>query len=115
MLADYVDAGFRDLPNGQVSLACAPAWEASGYAAQGQDSWDALRRSICPVDILRAETGSTFQSNEDVGGFGDRVRITTVPGTTHFLPMERPDLVQSALEKAIEPTVSVDAKTSISA
>jgi len=28
-----------------------------------------------------------------------RVIVETVPGTTHFLPMERPDVVQVALAK----------------
>jgi pimeloyl-ACP methyl ester carboxylesterase len=102
MLADYVDAGFRDLPDGQISLACAPAWEASSYAAQEHDSWEALRRSACPIDILRAETASTFHLGAYPEGLGDHIRTTTVPGTTHFLPMERPDLVQVALARAIE-------------
>jgi pimeloyl-ACP methyl ester carboxylesterase len=115
MLADYVDAGFRELPDGQVSLACTPAWEASGYAAQGQDSWYALRRCACPADILCAETASTFQPAEAVGEFGDRVRISTVPGTTHFLPMERPDIVQSVMRKVIEAPIPAEAKTSIRA
>jgi pimeloyl-ACP methyl ester carboxylesterase len=113
MLADYVDAGFQDRPDGQVTLTCTPAWEASGYAAQEQDTWDALRRSTCPVDILRAETASTFQLSEDIEVLADRVQVSTVPGTTHFLPMERPDLVRSALGKAIE--ASADAKTSVPA
>jgi pimeloyl-ACP methyl ester carboxylesterase len=113
MLADYVDAGFQDRPDGQVALTCTPAWEASGYAAQEQDTWDALRRSTCPVDILRAETASTFQLSEDIEVLADRVHVSTVPGTTHFLPMERPDLVRSALGKAIE--ASADAKTSVPA
>lgn len=115
MLVDYIDAGFRDLPDGQITLACTPAWEASGYAAQEQDSWAALRRSICPIDILCAETASTFQLGDDVAEFGDRVQITTVPGTTHFLPMERPDLVQSSLLSAIEAPMAADARTSIPA
>ena len=105
MLADYVDAGFQDLPDGQVCLACAPAWEASSYAAQEHDSWAALKGSARPTDILRAETASTFQLGAYPEGFGDHVRITTVPGTTHFLPMERPDLVQAALARAIEARV----------
>ncbi|HEX7946930.1 MAG TPA: alpha/beta hydrolase, partial [Phenylobacterium sp.] len=28
-LADYVEAGFRETPDGEVTLTCAPAWEAS--------------------------------------------------------------------------------------
>jgi len=115
ILADYVAAGFRDLPDGQVSLACTPAWEASSYAAQEQDSWGALGGSRCPIDILRAESASTFHPSGSLEDLGDRVRITTVPGTTHFLPMERPDLVQSALVQSIEAPVIPKPRTSIPA
>lgn len=115
ILTDYVDAGFHDLPDGQISLACTPAWEASSYAAQEQDSWDALKRSTCPVDIFRAETASTFHLDGSPDDLGDRGRITTVPGTTHFLPMERPDLVQAALASAIDAPAPAEARTSVPA
>jgi pimeloyl-ACP methyl ester carboxylesterase len=113
ILSDYVQAGFKDLPDGRVSLACTPAWEASNYSAQEHESWAALRRTTCPVDILRAESASTFHARGSLEELGDRVRITTVPGTTHFLPMERPDLVRSALSAAIERPVPVETKTSV--
>jgi pimeloyl-ACP methyl ester carboxylesterase len=104
MLLDYAEDGFRDLADGTVELACAPEWEASNYVAQAHNPWDAFARSRCPIAILRAETASTC----NVGGRSDqltadgRIRIETVPGTTHFLPMERPDLVKSTLRAAIE-------------
>jgi pimeloyl-ACP methyl ester carboxylesterase len=115
MLADYVEAGFRESPDGQVSLACAPEWEASNYRAQEHESWDAQRRCACPTEIYRAESASTFHQDDSLGGLGDRVRISTVPGTTHFLPMERPGMVQAALGAAIAAGTPVDAKTSIQA
>jgi len=105
MLADYVEAGFQDLPDGEVTLACAPNWEASGYAAQEHDSWDALARSSSPVHILKAETASTFRPNGSCEELGDRVHLTTVAGTSHFLPMERADIVQTALTDALETPV----------
>jgi len=101
MLADYVQAGFRDLPSGEVTLACAPAWEASGFAAHGHDTWGAFRQTLCPIEILRAETASTFHPDAAAGLDPNRIRISTIPGTTHFLPMERPDLVRSTLIAAI--------------
>ncbi len=101
ILRDYVTAGFHDLPSGEVMLACAPAWEASGYAAHGHDPWAALRSTQCPIDILRAETASTFHVGEAGTMAGDRIHITTVPGSTHFLPMERPDVIRTTLEEAI--------------
>jgi pimeloyl-ACP methyl ester carboxylesterase len=102
ILADYVSAGFRDLPSGGVTLTCTPAWEASGFAAQGHDPWTALARSEHPIDIFRAEIDSTLRLGDAAEINSDRIQITTTPGTTHFLPMERPDLVRSALCRAIE-------------
>jgi len=104
MLLDYVEDGFRDLDDGTVELACAPEWEVSNYLAQGHDPWDAFARSRCPITILRAEQGSTcnVDSRIDQLTADGRITIETIPGTTHFLPMERPDLVRSNLREAIE-------------
>jgi pimeloyl-ACP methyl ester carboxylesterase len=101
-LLDYVQAGFRDDPEGTVTLACDPNWEASNYAAQAQDAFAALAAFPGHVSILLAETGSTFRPPEDLdsSSLGPRVEIRVVAGTTHFLPMERPDLVRATLERA---------------
>jgi pimeloyl-ACP methyl ester carboxylesterase len=101
---DYVAGGFRDLPGGEVALACAPAWEASNYGAHAHDSFEALARVAAPVEIFAAEQGSTLHPPLDgswPGGF-PAVRAQTVEGASHFLPMERPDLVRRALEAALE-------------
>ena len=98
-LVDYVRDGFRDRPDGQVELACAPEWEASNFAAHGLDPWPEMAKITAEVVVLRAEIGSTCQLT-DRTPFADsnrRVRIETVPGTTHFLPIERPDLVRETL------------------
>ena len=102
VVADFVAGGFRDLPSGEVALACDPAWEASSYASHGHDPWDAFRRSVCPIRILRAELESTCRVDgrlDELTASG-RISIETVPGTTHFLPMERPDVAREALATA---------------
>jgi pimeloyl-ACP methyl ester carboxylesterase len=103
VLADYVRAGFHDLPAGGVTLACTPRWEASGYGAQGHDTLGAFRRSLCPIDILTAEFGSTFNPSAPATLDERRIQITSVPASSHFLPMERPDVVRAALAAAIDP------------
>lgn len=102
MLEDYVEAGFIDEPDGTVTLACTPEWEVSNYVNQAHDSWSAFERSICPIHILRAEQGSTCRIEDRLEALtaGGRIRVETVPGTTHFLPMERPDLVRVAIREA---------------
>ena len=97
MLADYVAGGVVDAPDGKVRLACAPAWEASNYAAQAHDPWRAIRRVSAPVKILKAQKHSTCRAGDGFARRGRNVRIETVEGTSHFLPMERPDLVRDAL------------------
>ena len=61
----------------------------------------ALAAVRAPVDILRAESGSTCMlTPAELAPLAGRVSLTTVPGTTHFLPMERPDLFTDALARA---------------
>ncbi|MFC3077435.1 alpha/beta fold hydrolase [Phenylobacterium terrae] len=96
MLADYLGDGLREADDA-VELACAPAWEVSNYLAQAHDVRAALGRVTAPVRILKAETGSTCRLEAAPG----HVEITIVPGTTHFLPMERPDVAVEALKAAL--------------
>jgi len=106
MLADFVAGGFRDLPSGEVALACDPAWEASSYAFQAHDPWSAFQRSACEIRILRAEHQSTcrVEGRIDALTASGRISIETVAGTSHFLPMERPNLVTKVLREAARPT-----------
>jgi pimeloyl-ACP methyl ester carboxylesterase len=102
-LADYVADGFRDTPTGEVTLACPPEWEASSYRTHNYDPWAALAESRCPIRLLRAETGSTALLDQRLEALtaDGRIVVETVAGTSHFLPMERPDLVQAALRTAV--------------
>jgi len=100
-LADYVEGGFIDTADGEVTLACAPAWEAANFRTHGYDALAAFQATTCPIHIFRAEHGSTARLDsyaDELKAMG-RVIVETVPGTTHFLPMERPDVVQVALAK----------------
>jgi pimeloyl-ACP methyl ester carboxylesterase len=101
VLTDYLTDGLRDLADGSVTLACSPEWEASGFASHGHDTGAAIAALTCPTRVLKAEIGSTCRLEpgeiNPVGG----LTIEVVPGTTHFLPMERPDLVRAALIAAV--------------
>jgi pimeloyl-ACP methyl ester carboxylesterase len=104
MLADYVAGGFREREDGTVELSCAPAWEASNFAAQGNDTWRALDRALAPIDIYQSATQSACRigSAASLKRRHPRLHVHPVPQTTHFLPMERPDLVRDALLNAAE-------------
>jgi pimeloyl-ACP methyl ester carboxylesterase len=98
-LRDYVSGGFRDTAEGDVTLACAPAWEAANFRTHGYDPWAAFRATRCPIRILRAEIGSTARLDEGQDELlaTGRARIELVEGASHFLPMERPELVRETL------------------
>jgi pimeloyl-ACP methyl ester carboxylesterase len=98
-LADYVRDGFRERADGGVELACAPEWEASNFGAHANDIWPAMGRIMAPVVVLKAERGSTCQlaSRAPFPPANPSVRIETIPGTTHFLPIERPELLRATL------------------
>ncbi len=103
MVDDYVAGGFVDLPQGGVRLACEPTWEASNYRSHAHDPWAAFKHSLCPILCLRAEDGSTFQLGGAPAALlaAPRISLMTVPGTSHFLPMERPELVTEVLDRAL--------------
>ena len=105
-LADYVEDGFRDRADGEVELSAAPEWESSNFSAHLNDVWSALEGLRVPVDILRAEIGSTcnLTSAESFQAANPDFRVETIPGATHFLPLERPDLVGATLTEITHQT-----------
>lgn len=102
MLEDYVTAGFRDLEDGTVTLACAPAWEASNFTSHAHDTVAAFEALKCPARILKAEEGSTCRMDARMDALvaAGRIQVEVLEGTTHFLPMERVEAVQAALRAA---------------
>lgn len=98
-LADYVEAGFRATPSGEVTLTCAPEWEAANFGTHNYDPWAAFTASRCPIRVLKAEADSTARFEDREAGLvaTGRITIETVPGTTHFLPMEAPERARQLL------------------
>lgn len=98
-LADYVADGFKDRADGQVELACAPAWEASNFRAHDHDPWAVIARLAVPTTILRASIGSTcsLEREDQLPAAVPRRHVETIPDTSHFLPIERPDLARATL------------------
>jgi len=94
-LADYLSDGLVETAEGW-SLAAAPDWEASNYAAQAHDPWRALGRYRGPVRILKAEHGPlTFVPQRPRGL--PHVQVEVVPGGGHLFPMTHPDIARDAL------------------
>lgn len=104
-LPAYLAGGLRARPDdteNAVELACAPQWEAANF--QGPqlmlERW--IKKLRVPFTLLMAETGSTTRA---VAAFHvpkvDK-KIETVAGSTHFVPMEFPDLVRDEIIARIE-------------
>ncbi len=98
-LRNHLEGGLREVDAG-VALACAPAWEAANYAAQGHDVRAALRRLRRPAAIWLGEHGSTWSLRAAARGGAGPIDVEVVAGASHFLPFERPDLVVAALAAA---------------
>jgi pimeloyl-ACP methyl ester carboxylesterase len=99
MLADYVAGGFKERTDGKVELACAPEMEAAIFANHSHNPWAAAARVKAPMQVFKAERGSTCRIGAGDAFFAGnrRASLITVAGASHFLPMERPDVVRDAL------------------
>ncbi len=106
-LDDYVVDGVLRQDNGQYELSCTPEWESAIYNAHRYRPWGALRRlrkKRIPIIVLQADRDSTSPSDLDqrIHNVRPDAAITKVPGTTHFIPMERPYVVRDALKMLYE-------------
>ncbi len=102
-LDDYVVDGVLRQDDGSYSLSCTPEWESAVFAAHRYRPWAAVRRlrkKRIPIVILQAEKDSTSSPDTDarIHKIRPDAAVTRVPGTTHFVPMERPYVVRDALE-----------------
>ena len=104
-LVAYLKGGLISTGNGsEMRLACAPSWEAQTFRSTPIGAVDLARRIRCPVTLLYAEHSAPPES--ECRAFARRhghTRLIKVPGTTHFLPMERPDAVREEIERLAQP------------
>lgn len=100
-LRDYVAAAFRDTDEGDVRLICRPRWEAATYAIHDYDP-AVLSRLTCPIKIVAAERDSTFAAEARALAASLGLPVELVPGASHFLPLERPDIVRRTLETSLQ-------------
>lgn len=99
-LEDYVAHGVRPRADGQVELTCAPAWEAENFSMHSPRLWRELPKVSCPAVVYHGTQGSTFVAAAR-GRFRRAVphaRIEEVEGASHFLPLERPEVVRAGIK-----------------
>ncbi len=93
-LRAYVDEGTFERPDGEIELLCPARIEAQVYSGASQfDGFARLRQVRIPVLVLRGEHSTTLDEERARRAIecAPHARLLTVSGTTHFLPMERPD------------------------
>jgi pimeloyl-ACP methyl ester carboxylesterase len=97
-LAAYVEHGFHDLPDGSVTLACSPEWEARVFEGAGShDAWDRLGRITCPVTI--AAGGEAMGPVRFAQAATERIpggRFERYDDLDHFAPLAAPARIAEA-------------------
>jgi pimeloyl-ACP methyl ester carboxylesterase len=95
-----VEAGFHETPDGEVTLACTPEWEAFTFSYYNIDPPAAIAALRAPAIVLFGDTDASGQLAPPELAAHPGVRVETLAGATHFLPMERPQAVRDALREA---------------
>lgn len=112
ILRDYCEYALREVPGeSSLQLACDPLHEASIYLkSMGNETiHDLLPELTLPVTLLRAapdpENPQNLASSPTWPGLGDALpnaREIYLPGMSHFIPMEDPDLVARTIREAVQ-------------
>ena len=92
----YVNAGTFERPDGEIELLCPGRIEAQVYEhAPQMNGFGCLRELTMPALVVRGEHSDAFdaaRADRALASLRDG-RCLTIPGTTHYVPMEKPELV----------------------
>ncbi|MDP3983540.1 MAG: alpha/beta hydrolase, partial [Acidimicrobiia bacterium] len=101
-LSGYVEGGLKE-HEGRFVLACDPKDEAAIYrAASAHGIWDRLSEIEIPVLVMASDAGGESQLSGYARTIAERLPrggFEHVAGTSHFLPMEQPELVARRIER----------------
>lgn len=92
---DYLEHGVVERPDGSLVLRYPKAWEARIFEVCPHDEWSRLRRISSPVLVVRGERSDTLlpAAARRLARELPDARVIDLKGTSHFLPMERPEEV----------------------
>jgi pimeloyl-ACP methyl ester carboxylesterase len=96
VLHDYVDGGFRELPDGTVTLSCRPEQEARTFDAPDKVTIEELVAVDVPVRVARGAREADAppaQVAEAIAEALPRGELVTFAHLSHFGPFEDPDTV----------------------
>ncbi len=100
-LEAYVDGAFRVDADGALTLKCRPDREAEVFvASQAHGVFGRLGELTCPVRVIAGTVTETHPPSvlEQYETVIPDVSTAIIPNTTHFIPMERPDLVADEVQ-----------------
>lgn len=96
----YLDGGLLPLlgdAENQLRLACDPKWEAANFKGPQMDVVRWIKKLRVPFTLMMAEKGSTTRAVAAFEAARADKKIYPVAGSTHFVPMEFPDLVREEI------------------
>jgi pimeloyl-ACP methyl ester carboxylesterase len=101
----YVAGGTRPTTTGTVRLTCEREWESKTFAVATTNPYRLLARVECPITLVARKTsGPPFnhESREALLKTKPSTRAVILEDATHFLAMERPDVVKAEIERMAE-------------
>jgi pimeloyl-ACP methyl ester carboxylesterase len=99
IVADYLRGGLVDAGDGSLRLACAPDWEAAIFRGAPHNMAPLVANVACPITIVigTRDSSTSAQQLHVIRNLRPDATVVTVEGASHFLPMERPEIVREAL------------------
>lgn len=104
-LSAYLDGGLKpraDDAENTLELACDPQWEAANFKGPQLRPEPWIKKLQVPFTLLMAEKGSTTRSVACFRVPQVDKKIEIVAGSTHFIPMEFPELVRDEIIARID-------------
>jgi pimeloyl-ACP methyl ester carboxylesterase len=98
-LEHYIRAGFEETGRGDVTLRYSREWEARIFELTPASVWSDLRGVDVPILFIRGASSETFlpstaaRAERDL----DRASVIEIEETSHFLPMEQPAKIATAI------------------
>ena len=104
-IRNYIDGG-TEVIGDETRLTCDPLWEAATFSSWKHDAMGLIDKLNCPITLLQAEFNSTARGEGPIKLMKqDKLGVhKIVKGSTHFLPMEFPDIIKeeiNSLQKRI--------------
>lgn len=97
-LEAYLADGLRTMADG-VTLTCTPAWEAATFRGVSHRIEAALAALDRPFALVAGEIGSTVRDAEFASFAAHRCCVSAqrLSGTTHFVPLQRGDVIRATI------------------